>query len=328
MFNELRFQAARDEEPGEANSADPEARRPAERQHGADDRTQQLQPARDDDQALADRRHADVAPRRAQIQGRLRLPVRRHPQPIPRLLQRLVHVPIAGVVRRRPAQWRQRVRTSRTSPATARPGRTPTRTSRSTRSSSRTSGARSPMSRVNLGLRYDLMKTAAPPVRNPDAQLAAAGIDTSRLDTDGNNFGPRLRRRLGAAGQEVRRPRRVRRVLRPHAVDHARHGALEQRHQHRRADVHRRCRADLAEQLRLRFPTGGVPAKPTIFYIQPDFQNARLMQGNLAAEWEILPDTSLTVTYLSGAAAICRARSTATRLARLTQLHRCRHRRE
>ena len=30
------------------------------------------------------------------------------------------------------------------------------------------------------GLRYDLMKTAPPPVRNPDAQLAAADIDTSR----------------------------------------------------------------------------------------------------------------------------------------------------
>ena len=45
---------------------------------------------------------------------------------------------------------------------------------------------------LNLGLRYDLMKTDAPPVRNPDAQLAAADIDTSRLDADTNNWGPRL----------------------------------------------------------------------------------------------------------------------------------------
>ena len=36
------------------------------------------------------------------------------------------------------------------------------------------------------------MKTDAPPVRNPDAQLAAADIDTSRLDADTNNWGPRL----------------------------------------------------------------------------------------------------------------------------------------
>ena len=29
-------------------------------------------------------------------------------------------------------------------------------------------------------------------MKNPDAQLAAAGIDTSRLDADTNNLGPRL----------------------------------------------------------------------------------------------------------------------------------------
>src|SRR6476660_2607391 len=45
---------------------------------------------------------------------------------------------------------------------------------------------------VNAGLLYDLMKTAPPLVRNPDAQLNAADIVTSRLDADTNNFGPRL----------------------------------------------------------------------------------------------------------------------------------------
>jgi outer membrane receptor protein involved in Fe transport len=88
---------------------------------------------------------------------------------------------------------------------------------------------------LNLGLRYDLMKTDAPPVQNPDPQLLAAGIDTSRLDADTNNWGPRF----GAHRTEVRRARRRRLVLRPDAVDHARHRALEQRHQHRLAHVHR-----------------------------------------------------------------------------------------
>ena len=45
---------------------------------------------------------------------------------------------------------------------------------------------------VNAGLRYDIQKFAQPPVRNPDPQLAAAGIDTSVLNTDSNNWGPRL----------------------------------------------------------------------------------------------------------------------------------------
>src|SRR6185369_9619727 len=45
---------------------------------------------------------------------------------------------------------------------------------------------------VHAGLRYDLQTFAKPSVQNPDAQLLAAGIDTSRLSTDANNLGPRF----------------------------------------------------------------------------------------------------------------------------------------
>jgi outer membrane receptor protein involved in Fe transport len=45
---------------------------------------------------------------------------------------------------------------------------------------------------LSLGLRYDLQDVAQPDVRNPDPQLAAAGIDTSFIHVDKNNFGPRL----------------------------------------------------------------------------------------------------------------------------------------
>lgn len=44
---------------------------------------------------------------------------------------------------------------------------------------------------LNLGLRYDKQFMAQPPVKNPDAQLLAAGLDTSRQPNDSNNFGPR-----------------------------------------------------------------------------------------------------------------------------------------
>jgi outer membrane receptor protein involved in Fe transport len=45
---------------------------------------------------------------------------------------------------------------------------------------------------VSFGLRYDLQDIAQPDVRNPDPQLAAAGIDTSFIHVDKNNFAPRL----------------------------------------------------------------------------------------------------------------------------------------
>jgi hypothetical protein len=45
-------------------------------------------------------------------------------------------------------------------------------------------------------------------------------------------------------------------------------------------------------------PTGGVAARPSIFYIDKDFANSRLMQANVAFEYELRRDTSLAVTYL------------------------------
>ncbi len=50
--------------------------------------------------------------------------------------------------------------------------------------------------------------------------------------------------------RQVRRSRRLGAVLRPDAVDHARHSPLEQRHQYRVADLHRRHGAGLSRQLR------------------------------------------------------------------------------
>jgi hypothetical protein len=44
---------------------------------------------------------------------------------------------------------------------------------------------------LNLGIRYDKQFMAAPPVRNPDPALIAAGYDTGRKPNDSNNFGPR-----------------------------------------------------------------------------------------------------------------------------------------
>jgi hypothetical protein len=45
-------------------------------------------------------------------------------------------------------------------------------------------------------------------------------------------------------------------------------------------------------------PNTGTAARPSIFYVDKDFANSRLMQANAAFEWEFLRNTSLAVTYL------------------------------
>jgi outer membrane receptor protein involved in Fe transport len=44
---------------------------------------------------------------------------------------------------------------------------------------------------LNLGVRYDKQFMAQPPVQNPDPALLANGLDTSRKPDDSNNFAPR-----------------------------------------------------------------------------------------------------------------------------------------
>ena len=57
----------------------------------------------------------------------------------------------------------------------------------------------------NYGVRYDLFSYKQPPVRNPNAQLLAAGLDTSFINKDKNNWGGRFgfAYKLDTAGKNV-----------------------------------------------------------------------------------------------------------------------------
>jgi outer membrane receptor protein involved in Fe transport len=150
---------------------------------------------------------------------------------------------------------------------------------------------------VNLGLRYDLMKTEPPPVRNPDAQLAVANIDTSRLDADTNNWGPRLglawsphgRRYVVRGGWGLFYGRTPSIML---GTAHSNNGINI---------VSLTFTGNAVPTYPQKFdgiPGAGTAARPTIFYVDENFANSRLMQANVAAEWEFLRNTGLTVTYL------------------------------
>ena len=150
---------------------------------------------------------------------------------------------------------------------------------------------------VNGGLRYDLMKTAAPAVRNPDPQLAARDIDTSRLNADTNNVGPRL----GVAWT----PGSGRYVVRGGwGLFYGRTPSIMLGTAHSNNGINivsLTFTGDAVPTYPQKFdqiPTTGTASRPTIFYIDKDFQNSRLMQGSVAFEWEFMPRTTATVTYL------------------------------
>ena len=150
---------------------------------------------------------------------------------------------------------------------------------------------------VNLGLRYDLMKTRAPEVRNPDAQLAAAGIDTSHLDADTNNWGPRLGVAWSPAGRRY--------VVRGGwGIFYGRTPSIMLGTAHSNNGVNivsLTFTGDAVPTYPQKFdtiPTGAAAGRPSIFYIDDEFANSRLLQANAAFEWELLRDTSITVTYL------------------------------
>jgi len=150
---------------------------------------------------------------------------------------------------------------------------------------------------VNLGLRYDLMKTDPPPVRNPDAQLAAADIDTSRLDTDTNNWGPRL----GVVWSPIGGKYAVRGGW---GLFYGRTPSIMLGTAHSNNGINIVSLTFTGDTVPTypnsfsQIPTLGTTARPNIFYIDRNFANSRLMQANVAFEWEVRRNTSLTVTYL------------------------------
>jgi hypothetical protein len=153
---------------------------------------------------------------------------------------------------------------------------------------------------VNAGVRYDLQKFAQPPVRNPDPQLAAAGIDTSVLNTDTNNWGPRL----GVAWAPLGR----RYVVRGgYGLFYGRTPSIMVGTAHSNNGINvqtitfRGAAGDPVPTYPDRFngiPQGVTLPKPTIFAFDPGYQNARVQQASTGFDWEWMPNVALSVHYL------------------------------
>ncbi len=150
---------------------------------------------------------------------------------------------------------------------------------------------------INAGLRYDVQKFATPPVRNPDAQLAAAGIDTGRLTTDANNWGPRI----GVAWAPTGRGYVVRAG---YGLFYGRTPSIMVGTAHSNNGINVQTITFTGSQVPTYpaifpgVPGGATLPRPTIFIFDKQYQNPRVQQASTGIEYALGPETSVAVSYL------------------------------
>ncbi len=159
---------------------------------------------------------------------------------------------------------------------------------------------------VNAGLRYDLDLIAQPPVLNSTASLISNGIFTNRIHNDPANFGPRLGSAWTPIGNKL--------VVRTgYGIFYGRTPAITvgtafsnnalnvQTLTFSGAGIpqypNTKCGAPVAMPS-CAAPAGGTASAPSIFVFQPNYREPDVQQANLGFEYQIQPSMSVQINYL------------------------------
>lgn len=150
---------------------------------------------------------------------------------------------------------------------------------------------------VNAGLRYDFQAIAQPSVRNPDAQLLAAGLDTSVIPEDSNNIAPRL----GFAWTPGNDGRTV--VRGGYGIFYGRTPAIMIGTAHSNNGINVQTITFTGSliptypNVYAALPAGAAIPKPTIFAFNPDFENPEVHQASFGIERGVTNDISVGLSY-------------------------------
>lgn len=152
---------------------------------------------------------------------------------------------------------------------------------------------------LNLGLRYDYQGLACPPIRNPDPLLVSNGVDTGICPKDKNNFGPRTGFSYSPNEKTV--------VRGGFGLYYGRTPAIVLGTVHSQNGINvtgvtlnaaQMLTAGLTYPNVLSAPPPGISSNPNLFVFAPDYVSPYVEQGRLGVEHQLTRNLSVSATYL------------------------------
>ena len=152
---------------------------------------------------------------------------------------------------------------------------------------------------LNLGLRYDYEQLTCPPVQNPDPLLLSNGINTANCPKDKNNFGPRTGFSYAPNEKTVIRGGFGLFYARTPAIvlgtAHSQNGINVSGVNLNAAQI---VAAGLVYPAILTAPPAGTFANPNLFLFASDYVQPYIEQGRIGVEHQVGKNLSISGTYL------------------------------
>ncbi len=157
---------------------------------------------------------------------------------------------------------------------------------------------------LNLGVRYDYQKLACPEVQNPDPLLLSNGIDTAQCPADKNNLAPRAGFSYAPDQKTV--------VRGGYGIYYARTPAIVLGTAHSQNGINvtginisdvaatpaNEVNAVVTYPNILASPPPGFSSNPNLYVFADDYVNPYVQQGRLGVEREVFENVSFSATYL------------------------------